>query len=130
MLSNIQVERSPHYNAFKYLNLIHPEKTQIINSAVNVILKTNVGMIFYLIYISKAKRLMQEDELVALLNESRNWNNDHGLTGMLLYVEGRFIEQNEGRFMQVLEGDERQVKSIFEKIKTDVRHFHIIVLDT
>jgi hypothetical protein len=72
---------------------------------------------------------MQKDELAALLNESRTWNNDHGITGMLLYVEGRFIEQNEGRFMQVLEGDEQEVKLIFEKIKTDIRHFHLIVLD-
>jgi hypothetical protein len=87
-------------------------------------------MLYYLIYISKAKKLMQEDELIALLNESRNWNSDHELTGMLLYVEGRFIEQNEGRFMQVLEGDEREVKLIFEKIKTDFRHFQLIVLET
>jgi hypothetical protein len=48
-------------------------------------------------------------------------NAKRGVTGMLLYKEGNF--------MQVLEGDEREVRIVFyEKISADTRHKDIIVL--
>nr|WP_283769998.1 BLUF domain-containing protein [Mucilaginibacter sp. Bleaf8] len=84
-------------------------------------------MLFCVIYISKAVKLMSESELQQLLNESRSWNESHELTGMLLYIEGRFLLNLEGRFMQVLEGPEEEVKSTFNKIKTDSRHHQLIV---
>jgi len=71
---------------------------------------------------------MQEDDLAQILEESKTWNEAHGLTGMLLYIEGEFLKYNGGRFIQVLEGDEADVKEIFEKIQTDNRHFNIIKL--
>jgi hypothetical protein len=71
---------------------------------------------------------MSSDDLVSLLNQSKSWNQGHGLTGMLLYLEGKFLSKLEGRFMQVLEGTEEEVKEIFEKIKQDPRHHSLIVL--
>lgn len=71
---------------------------------------------------------MPSDDLLFLLNQSKEWNQEHGLTGMLLYLEGKFLSKVEGRFMQVLEGNERDVNEIFEKIKQDPRHHSLIVL--
>lgn len=71
---------------------------------------------------------MQESDLLDILNRSRTWNREHGITGMLLYLEGRFLSQKEGRFMQVLEGKEHEVKGIFEQIKNDHRHHSFIIL--
>jgi hypothetical protein len=85
-------------------------------------------MLFNLIYISKATKLMTENELLYLLNQSTAWNKDHGLTGMLIYIEGRFIDRVEGRFMQVLEGTEYEVDRIFKNISKDARHHQLIVL--
>ena len=85
-------------------------------------------MYYYLIYISKAVKLMKDEDLLAILEESRSWNVAHGITGMLLYTEGRFIQQTEGRFMQLLEGTALEVRRIFAKIKKDNRHRNIFVL--
>jgi hypothetical protein len=71
---------------------------------------------------------MPSDDLLFLLNQSKSWNEGHGLTGMLLYLEGKFLSKVEGRFMQVLEGTERDVKEIFAKIKQDSRHHSLIIL--
>jgi len=85
-------------------------------------------MIYYLTYFSKATRLMQEEELTYLLQQSRSWNQDHGLTGMLVYLQGRFIDEVEGRFMQVLEGTQQEVEGIFKNIEKDIRHHQVLVL--
>ncbi|QJD96139.1 BLUF domain-containing protein [Mucilaginibacter robiniae] len=86
-------------------------------------------MLYYLIYISKAMRLMQENDLNDILKVSLDWNLGHDLTGMLLYVEGKFLNQTAGRFIQVLEGDEQKVKYTFSKIKQDSRHHNITMVD-
>jgi hypothetical protein len=71
---------------------------------------------------------MADDDLIYLMNQSRDWNQGHALTGMLLYLEGKFLSEVEGRFIQVLEGNEGDVKEIFEKVKQDKRHHSLIVL--
>lgn len=72
---------------------------------------------------------MKEKDLNFLLEQSIAWNTDHNLTGMLLYIQGRFISQLEGRFMQILEGTEADVENLFVKIKKDSRHHKVIVLN-
>ena len=73
-----------------------------------------------LIYVSSATRLMSEDSLIALLNQARNRNERQNVTGMLLYADGNF--------MQVLEGDERDVEEIYNEILNDERNKgHIII---
>jgi hypothetical protein len=86
-------------------------------------------MYFSILYTSKAAKLMTDEDLLSILQESRSWNNDHNLTGMLLYVEGQFLERKEGKFMQVLEGPKFEVRTIYEKIKNDNRHRNVILLN-
>ena len=85
-------------------------------------------MSFNLVYISKATKPMQDAENSLLLQQSITWNQAHGLTGMLLYIEGSFLHFDGGRFIQALEGDEAEVRAIFEKIQLDNRHFDITKL--
>jgi hypothetical protein len=85
--------------------------------------------LYYLIYISKANQPMQSDELSQLLNECRTNNEPKQLTGMLLYLQSQPDMQFEGRFMQVLEGAKEEVRGIFEKIRNDERHRHIMVIN-
>lgn len=74
----------------------------------------------YLVYVSSASHLMAEAELTALLETSRRRNTEDGLSGMLLYKDGSF--------MQVLEGSESAVDQTFARIEQDSRHGGIIVL--
>ncbi len=74
----------------------------------------------YTVYISYAARPFQETELKELLDRSRANNFKTGITGMMLYLQGKFI--------QVLEGEERAVKTLFEKIKRDPRHTKVATL--
>ena len=69
---------------------------------------------FFLVYASSATRPFWRDDLGALLTVSRENNAELGVTGMLLYKGGNFL--------QVLEGDEETVRSLYEKIRTDPRH--------
>jgi hypothetical protein len=85
-------------------------------------------MYFCLTYISKAKKLMSDQDLLYILDESIRWNGDHGVTGMLLYMRSELLNHKEGRFVQALEGKEVDVREIFRKIKADERHFNVTKL--
>jgi len=75
---------------------------------------------YYLIYISTAVKLMNTQELTEILTISRKKNLENNITGMLLYAEGTFI--------QVLEGTEQDVLSIYRTITMDLRHKNLIKL--
>jgi len=85
-------------------------------------------MLYHLIYVSKAVKPLSGEALNHLLLQSRRWNESVGITGMLLYIERHMMSQVTGRFMQVIEGNEADIKSLFEKIKVDPRHHQITVL--
>lgn len=93
-------------------------------------------MLYCLIYISKAKYTLSDQELLEMLQQSRDRNKSHGVTGMLLYVHGRFLSVVNGhlvhklssRFIQVLEGTAEAVELIYESISGDERHYDLIVL--
>jgi hypothetical protein len=76
--------------------------------------------LFTLVYVSVATKDMTADDLLSLLEKSRAFNKENGLTGLLLYKE-RF-------FIQVLEGDESIIDSLFERIKVDTRHFNVLLI--
>lgn len=69
-----------------------------------VILKREPSLFFMiqLIYVSSAVNLMSEDELLDLLAQSSQRNKRKGVTGLLLYAGGNFI--------QVLEGEQSDVR--------------------
>ena len=79
---------------------------------------------YYMIYVSQAKKPMNAAELEELLLHSRKWNTTKGLTGLLLY---RYSEESEsGHFIQMLEGEEREVRTLFDTIKRDKRHHTVL----
>jgi len=78
-------------------------------------------MAFYqLVYTSSASEHFTKVELLDLLAQSRNRNEELGITGLLLY--------HGGNILQVLEGDESAVEKLFGRIAMDTRHRGIIVL--
>jgi hypothetical protein len=74
----------------------------------------------YLIYVSTARQLMSDDDLTALLHRARELNAQNGVTGMLLYKDGSF--------MQTLEGEPGKVRETYARIRQDPRHKDIQVL--
>ena len=75
---------------------------------------------FSLVYVSSAIRPFSEAELRDLLAVSRANNAKLGISGMLLYKAGNF--------MQVLEGDEATVRALRVKIARDLRHHGVLDL--
>ena len=79
-----------------------------------------VSALYSLVYASSAVELFSTDELVLLLERCRRNNAAVGVTGMLLYKAGNF--------MQVLEGEEEAVRQLHAKIMRDPRHRGVITL--
>jgi len=88
----------------------------------------NIAPVFYLIYSSVEKILFDKEQLKILLNQSRDFNQQHNITGILLYVQRQQITKSKGRFMQLLEGDERIVRELYQKIVKDNRHEAVVLL--
>ena len=76
--------------------------------------------LIHLIYCSAAPRPLGREELAALLAGARLQNERHGITGMLLHVDGSFF--------QVLEGAPDDVERLFARISADPRHDHVTVI--
>lgn len=74
----------------------------------------------HLIYQSTATKPFSETDLRELLAEARNFNSNHEVSGVLLY--------NDGQFLQVLEGTESVLRPLYEKIRRDRRHTHVVKL--
>lgn len=83
---------------------------------------------YYLIFTSRASVLMTTDDLTLLLKNAFQKNQLLGITGMLLYMEIRLLSKLEGKFMQLIEGDEIQIQSLYKKICSDDRHDNILLL--
>jgi hypothetical protein len=74
-----------------------------------------------LVYLSHAKKNLTRQELLALLETSRTNNTSLDVTGLLLY-------DDRAMFIQVLEGPEKNVKSLYETIQSDSRHHRLSTL--
>jgi hypothetical protein len=74
----------------------------------------------YLVYTSRATRPLAEMDLVGLLKQCKANNERNGITGLLLY--------HQGVFMQLLEGQEEAVHACYRRISNDPRHKDIIQL--
>jgi hypothetical protein len=73
-----------------------------------------------LVYVSTAVRLLEETEIVHLLVRARRRNRDAGVTGVLLYADGNF--------MQLLEGPAPAVEFVYGIIDQDPLHRGLIEL--
>lgn len=76
--------------------------------------------VYQLLYVSGAAGVVTDDDIEQILTASRKNNAARGVTGMLLYADGAFI--------QVLEGEESDVKAIARRIQRDRRHRNYMVL--
>ncbi len=75
---------------------------------------------FFLTYVSSATEPFSEEDLALWLAQWRKNNSALGITGMLLYKDGNF--------MQVLEGEEGTIRSLYTRIERDPRNKGNIVL--
>lgn len=73
-----------------------------------------------LIYRSAARSRLNQQQLTDLLTQARDRNAQHGLTGMLLY--------DDGSFLQVLEGEKEPLLELYARILLDPRHTEIVKL--
>ncbi len=67
-----------------------------------------------LVYVSSATVEFSSADLLELLAKARTRNRDAGVTGMLLYKKGSFI--------QVLEGADEAVHNVYARVSRDTRH--------
>lgn len=75
---------------------------------------------YQLVYTSVATREFSPADLKKLLVRARLRNKEAGVTGVLVF--------HDGTFLQALEGDKRAVIDIFTNIEKDPRHRDISVL--
>jgi hypothetical protein len=73
-----------------------------------------------LIYTSQATQLMDDDRLRTLLEECVKLNKLHEITGVLFYVNNRFI--------QCIEGKDEKIGQLASNIKNDERNEYFVVL--
>ncbi len=80
--------------------------------------------IIRLMYRSRS-RIRQDQRRAALgelFTQARSNNKKRGLCGALLIIDDVFV--------QVLEGEEQTVRSLYERIERDGRHEHVTLLET
>lgn len=77
-------------------------------------------MPFQLCYASTATRELTREDLLEILTLARQHNARQGITGLLLFQGGHFL--------QVLEGEADPVRQLFTHICEDERHHQVILL--
>ena len=79
--------------------------------------------LYHLTYLSQSLVPFSVSELTALLLQSRAHNRQMHITGLLLHTP-------DGRFLQILEGDEADVRQLYyQHILSDPRHCECQVLE-
>lgn len=74
-----------------------------------------MGQEFQLLYSSNSTEYFDVSvDIDGILNSSKKFNEANGITGVLIYKGGVFL--------QLLEGDESKVRTLFDKISSDQRH--------
>lgn len=73
-----------------------------------------------MLYVSGSSEQMSNDDIQKILAVSRRNNLRDGITGMLLWADGVFI--------QILEGEADTVRSVFRRIESDNRHRNVMVV--
>lgn len=73
-----------------------------------------IHMLHHIIYLSRATVAFNEQQLQQLLLQANRRNQALGVTGILLYGQEQFL--------QVLEGEQALVQTLYEHIQQDPRH--------
>lgn len=77
-------------------------------------------MLVRLMYASRAVPAIDQDALHAILRQSKSRNPESGITGVLCFSEGIFL--------QVLEGGRSAVNALYNRIAADPRHTQVELL--
>jgi hypothetical protein len=77
-------------------------------------------MLVRLMYASRASDAVDQDTLVAILKKSKAHNPSVGVTGVLCFSSGTFL--------QVLEGGRAGVNALYNRIAADPRHRDVVLL--
>jgi hypothetical protein len=77
-------------------------------------------MLVRLLYASRAVPAVDHEELLAILKKSKSNNHTLGVTGVLCF--------SEGIFMQALEGGRGPVNKLYNRIAGDSRHSDVTLL--
>jgi hypothetical protein len=78
-------------------------------------------MLVRLMYASRAAPAVDHEELLAILKKSKANNPKEGVTGVLCFSEGIFL--------QVLEGGRNPVNRLYNRITQDARHTDVVLLN-
>ena len=81
---------------------------------------TEIGELVSAVYFSSAVQKLSLEEVLAMLRSIRPKNQQLGITGMLLYRDGNFL--------QVIEGPQTAVRKLISTIERDARHRNIVLL--
>ena len=77
-------------------------------------------MLVRLLYVSRAVDLKENEETDSILDSSRQHNIANGITGILCYGGGIYL--------QAIEGGRKQVNELYSHIVGDVRHKDVVLL--
>jgi Sensors of blue-light using FAD len=80
------------------------------------------GALHRTVYMSTAVGVLRAEELDRIYLRAKSANSRGGITGLMLFYEGVFL--------QVLEGPAAGVTSLMEKIRRDRRHANLVVLES
>ncbi len=81
---------------------------------------TTGDALHHIMYTSTAIRPMDVTDLSDLLRQARDKNDRLGVTGMLLYRSGSFL--------QLIEGEAETLRGLYATIRDDARHRNVITL--
>ncbi|MEH6408540.1 MAG: BLUF domain-containing protein [Leeuwenhoekiella sp.] len=77
-------------------------------------------MIYSLAYVSYSAESLNQSNLTEIFEYTEDWNINHNISGFLVH--------NNRNFVQLLEGDEQEIKDLFSRISIDKRHRDIFVI--
>ena len=71
-------------------------------------------MKYSILYKSKAISTFQLADIQTMLNKSKRFNKANDITGLIIYYDAQFL--------QLIEGEEDQIKTLYDLILNDERH--------
>lgn len=89
--------------------------------ALHEVLQQLDSRVSHILYRSQATQPFSPVQLTELLEQSRTWNKQYQITGLLCYAAS-------GHFVQVIEGPTQYVQQLYAKICQDTRHCQVTLL--
>lgn len=84
--------------------------------------KKRVNNLKFVSYMSNQAQVLTNQGIERLLFQIREKNKRLAITGILLLIQGKFV--------QYIEGQSTEIDKVYEKIKLDSRHNELVLLDS